>query len=165
MSSQLTIEEINNLWEYFPATGVIRWKKSVGSRAKAGAIAGTTDFKGYVVITYKGKIYKSHRIAWALVNGAWPEFLIDHKNGVKGDNSIDNLREVDKTGNQQNMRKAQSRNSTGFIGVAKEANCNKFRATIVVGGKPIYLGLYNTPEEAFDVYLDAKRSLHKTCTI
>lgn len=165
MSLQLTIEEVSSLWEYCPVTGIIRWKKSVGSRAKAGSVAGTMDLKGYVVITYKGKTYKSHRIAWALINGAWPEFLIDHKNGVKHDNSIDNLREVDKSGNQQNMRKAQARNSTGLIGVTKDSNCDKFRATIVVGGKPIYLGLYNTPEEAFGVYLDAKRNLHKTCTI
>jgi len=41
----------------------------------------------------------------------------------------------------------------------------KYQAQIKVNGKQNGLGLYNTAEEAHQVYIEAKRRLHTTCTI
>jgi len=94
--------------------------------------------------------------------GEWPS-EIDHINGDKSDNSYRNLREVSRGENMQNKRKAHRNNKTGFLGVAREAG--KYRARIRVCGKNRSLGMYDTPQQAHQAYLAAKRELHEGCTI
>jgi hypothetical protein len=65
----------------------------------------------------------AHRVAWALVTGAWPAEDIDHKNGRKDDNRFDNLRLASKRLNQENLRRAQKNNPWGLLGVSKAKDC------------------------------------------
>jgi hypothetical protein len=104
-----------------------------------------------------------HRLAWMYVYGKWPRNDIDHINGNPLDNRIENLRDVTELGNNQNLRRPKKGNISGFLGVAP--NHSRWLAKITVSGKQIYLGTYNTPEEAHQAYLAAKRVLHSTCTI
>lgn len=93
--------------------------------------------------------YPTHRVIWAMHHGEWPEGFIDHINGVRDDNRIDNLRVAT---HELNTRNASVRRNSksGFLGVRRYI-CNRYdgyRASIGVGGKTVDLGLYKTLEEA-----------------
>ena len=161
---ELTVEQLKNTLDYFADTGVFVWKIHPSKAVRAGDLAGCVEKRiGYVTIGIAGRVYKAHRLAWLYVYGSWPKGLIDHMNGNKSDNRINNLRDVFADGNSQNVRKPNRRNKSGFMGVIWFQN--KWRASMSVNGKSKWLGDYSTPEEAHQVYLEAKRKYHAACTI
>jgi hypothetical protein len=106
----------------------------------------------------------AHRVVWEVVHGDISEGMqIDHRNGDRSDNSIENLRLVTPEENVQNQRRPKRQNKVGYLGVSQLRG--KYRATIVVAGKQIYLGAFDSPEEAQEAYIRAKRNLHPACTI
>lgn len=117
------IEEIRAALVYDPATGVI---------TRNGRVAGCDKGNGYWRVTFKGKTYAAHRLAWAIYYGEWPDGEIDHINRVRGDNRIGNLRIVSR---EQNMR-----NRSGVAGVAIERN--RWRAYIWTNGRLLHLGMF-----------------------
>lgn len=160
----LTTEQLKNALDYDPNTGVFLWKIRPSKAVKVGDIAGCTEKRiGYITIGIAKRIYKAHRLAWLYMHGEWPKGLIDHINGDKADNRIANLRDVFADGNSQNVRKPNRRNKSGFMGVIWFQN--KWRASMSVNGKSKWLGDYSTPEEAHQIYLEAKRKYHHACTI
>jgi hypothetical protein len=159
----LTLERARALLVYDPADGVIRWRVSNGSRARAGSIAGAIEAGGYIRICIDGRFHRAHRLAWLLAHGAWPTRSIDHINGNKADNRLCNLRDVTANVNLQNIRRARSDNRSGLLGVARDKT--GFRAVIKVAGKQKYLGTFPTPELAHSAYLSAKRLLHEGNTL
>ena len=160
----LTAEQLKATFDYDAETGVFLWKIRPSRAVKAGDVAGCTEKRiGYITIGIEGRIYKAHRLAWLYTHGEWPKGLIDHINGNKADNRICNLRDVFADGNSQNVRKPNVRNKSGFMGVIWFQN--KWRASMSVNGKSKWLGDYSTPEEAHQVYLEAKRKYHAACTI
>lgn len=88
-----------------------------------------------------GQKLLSHRVAWAIHHGEWPE-VIDHINGDKRDNRISNLRDVDAWANSRN-KPVQSKSKTGIVGV--EIQRGKFRAR-GFNGKTI--GMFDNIEDA-----------------
>jgi hypothetical protein len=160
----LTADQLRATLDYNPTTGLFVWKVRPSKAVKIGDVAGCVQKKiGYTTIGIAKRIYKAHRLAWLYVHGDWPAGLIDHVNGNKSDNRIDNLRVVLADGNSQNVRKPNIRNKSGFMGVIWFQN--KWRASLSVNGKSKWLGDYSTPEEAHQVYLEAKRKYHAGCTI
>lgn len=112
-----------------------------------GDVVGSLDAHGYVVIGHKGKLLKAHRVIWEIFNGEIPHGMnIDHINGVRSDNRIENLRLVTKEGNAKN-RRLSTRNVTGLHGVKKNL-LGIFEATISHKGKQIYLGKFRDFFEA-----------------
>jgi hypothetical protein len=97
------------------------------------------------------------------MTGRWPQFEIDHRNGIHDDNRWENLRDGTKSYNLQNQRKAHRNNKIGLLGVGKKRD--GFQARIHLNGKTRYLGSFPTPELAYAAYLEAKRELHPGCTI
>ena len=93
-----------------------------------------------------------HQFAWYWVNKECVE-EIDHINGIKHDNRICNLRSVTRQQNQWNRT-----TSKGYTWNKKD---KKWQAQIQVNKKVIYLGSYNTEEEARNAYLQAKGIYHK----
>jgi hypothetical protein len=161
---ELTVEQLKDTLDYDADTGVFVWKIRPSKAVRAGDVAGCVEKRiGYITIGIGGRVYKAHRLAWLYVYGSWPKGLIDHINGNKADNRIDNLRDVFADGNSQNVRKPNRRNKSGFMGVIWYQN--KWRASMSVNGKSKWLGDYSTPEEAHQVYLEAKRKYHAACTI
>lgn len=142
----------------------IRYQKTWNSRF-AGKVAGTIHHEGYIQITIEGNRYMAHRLAWLYMYGAFPKDHIDHINGNRSDNTLYNLREATNAQNLQNQRMPSSNNKSGFLGVSLCKLRNKYQAVIMVSGKYKHLGYYDTPEEAHEVYLDAKRENHSFCTI
>lgn len=101
----------------------------------------------------------AHRIVFALTHGYWPPDEIDHRNGVRSENKIVNLREATHAENGQN-RKRRSDNTSGYPGVSWSKEDRKWRAMIMVSERAVYLGHFDTPEQAFARYLAAKAELH-----
>ena len=112
---------LNEILDYDPKTGEFVWKVRVNSKVPKGSIAGADHNKGYVHITIKGKKYLAHRLAWFSINKYWPTY-IDHINGNRKDNRIENLREVTCSENLHNQRKPRGANP--YLGVSKLKNAN-----------------------------------------
>jgi hypothetical protein len=165
----LPIEFLHERLTYDPATGELRWRPWSlwnGSARCVGKIAGGLTPDGYVnvALTYLGeqRKYRGHRIAFAMTYGRWPLHEIDHKNRVRSDNRIANLREATDLQNAQNARKRVDNNS-GYVGVSR--NKKHWSARIRVNTKLRYLGCFASAEDAGRAYLAAKAQLHPFATV
>lgn len=156
---ELTPQRLHELLHYSPDTGVFTWRVRRSGTAGVGSTAGTLD-RGYIYIGIDRRIYPAHRLAWLYMTGSWPTNEIDHMDGEKTNNRISNLRDVCREINQQNLRKAHSRNSCGLLGVSLHRSTGKWRARLWTGGKNKSLGLFDSPEEAHSHYVAAKREIH-----
>lgn len=82
----------------------------------------TPSGHGYLEGVFNGKKHYAHRIIWEFFNGPIKKGLeIDHINGVRDDNRIENLRLVSKSQNCRNSA-MQSNNTSGITGVSKYRN-------------------------------------------
>lgn len=163
MENELTQEMLKSRLDYNPETGIFTRKFSPSRNVAAGSIPGKIKRDGYKFITINGREYPSHRLAWMYVTGAWPLGCIDHINGNRTDNRIQNLRDVSTSENLQNQRVAHRDNKTGFLGVSRKGV--RFVAKICVNYKDVHLGTFPTPETAHAAYISAKRNIHGGCTI
>lgn len=166
----LTAERLRELVHYDPETGVFtRLRRLVIGRrsggGKAGDLLGSIDDQGYARIMVERVRYQAQRLAVLYVTGNWPTGEVDHINGKRADNRWSNLRDVTRAQNQQNRRGASANSSSGLLGVSFERQRGNWKAHISVDGRKKNLGRYATAEEAYAVYLRAKRELHSGCTI
>lgn len=99
----ITYEQAKALIAYDPGTGALTYLVN-RQRARKGHTVTLTDALGYVTLKIDYVRYTGHRIAWLLMTGDWPQFEIDHINGVRHDNRWINLRDVPRSINQQNRR-------------------------------------------------------------
>ena len=158
-----TKERLNELLDYNKDSGIFMWKvRRLGVRV--GVPLGCNNGKGYLRITVDGVSQYAHRLAWVYENGEL-HGEIDHINGDKGDNRIANLRPATSLENQQNKRKAQTNNKSGFLGVSWHERARKWQAHIATNGSHLYLGLYEQADLAHQAYLNAKRENHPFSTI
>ena len=140
--------------------GIIDRIMSNGSvRKKVGSI----NSNGYLVMFHNGSMRPVHRILWESTRGAIPKgFEIDHINGFRLDNRIENLRLVTSKQNKENQHRAQSTNTTsGVKGVSWHRRAKKWCAQISHNSKIIYLGLFATIDEAKTAYNRAAAELHQ----
>jgi hypothetical protein len=162
--SDLTAERLRELLHYDPETGLFVWRVRSSSRAGPGDAAGRPDKRGYMWVGIDRRVRSVHRLAWLYVHGSWPLNEIDHIDGDKGNNRIENLRDVTRSTNQQNFRVARRGTRSGLLGAWMHP-CGRWTSQIVVDGQRRHLGLFDTPEQAHAAYLAAKRSHHAGCTI
>lgn len=95
-------------------------------RQTKGERTGRLSRRGYWEVSYSGFLYKAHRIIWEMHHGDIPpNMVVDHIDGNRGNNRIDNLRLVTSKGNAQNSGK-RSHNKTGYVGVTYYKNSKGF---------------------------------------
>lgn len=158
-------ELLRKLLRYEPETGELFWLPrdaslfSDGYRTAQGSCnnwnsqnAGKKTFlqsdgRGYRQGVIFNKTYKAHRVVWALVYGKWPDNHIDHINGVRDDNRIENLRDVTLAENNKNMARPIN-NKSGKSGVHFDKSCNRWRAYIRHDGKRRHIGCFGSFDEA-----------------
>ena len=155
----LTVGLLNELFEYDKETGDLIWRESkANGKVKKGAIAGTVDTYGYIKIDLNYKKHRAHRLVFLMHKGYLPK-TIDHINGKRSDNRIENLRAVTAGQNQHN-RKINRNNTSGYKGVSWDTRLKSWKAYITLESKNIHLGSYKTPEEADAVVRKAREELH-----
>lgn len=148
--TQLTQQKLKEFFAYEPDTGLFRCR--IGKRA--GQVVGH-EHHGYIKISIKGHggIY-AHRLAWLYMTGSMPLKHIDHIDCERSNNAWANLRLATPDQNQANTRRTK-RNVSGAKGVFHHRS--GFRAVIKVKGRRIYLGDYNTLQEAAAAYAGAAK--------
>jgi hypothetical protein len=156
----ITKEILHFYFHYDEKTGVFTRTKNKG-KTFAGDRAGTLHSSGYEVIRIDDKLYKSHRLAWLYVYGFLPK-QIDHINGVKTDNRIENLRETNPSLNNQNRRNANKNSKSGFKGISWIEKSKKWRVRIMKDYKEIRLGRYEKLDDAIKAYADGAKKYHHT---
>jgi len=160
----LTEDRLKELLSYDPESGKFEWR-AVRGGGRPGREPGAVSSNGYRRIGVDGTKYAAHRLAWFYVYNEWPGGMIDHINGDRLDNRIDNLRVATNELNQQNQRCARIDNKIGLLGVNWEKWSRKYKAQIRVHGKKLLIGRFDCPLTAHRAYLEAKRRLHDGCTI
>lgn len=130
----------HELFEYCEETGFLTGRVSRGGR-RAGDICGT-DSHGYIQLCIDGKLYRAHRVIFKMLTGREPVGYLDHRDGNKINNRLENLREVLPWQNALN-RIAPSTSNTGYLGVSWDNKQQKYVASLGVGGKVVKLGSFS----------------------
>lgn len=152
-------KELANLFEVDFDAGILYWKeRSIESfKTKRSATIWNKRFSGKPALTAKHKdgykyglihkkSYLAHRVIYAIKHGEWPQY-IDHINGKRSDNRIENLRSVTKIENSCNT-KIPSTNTSGHIGVSWNARDKIWSAYITLNKKRKSLGNFKNIEDA-----------------
>ena len=125
VSDEALVAHLVKNYTYDRARGV------VVNRKLNRVVKGTVNGKGYVLtrlwIEGQNPSIPLHHMVWVTVHGRFPT-QIDHINGDKTDNRIENLREVSASDNSKNVIHRWRPNArTGLPGVYEDARCFRIR--------------------------------------
>ena len=154
-------EYLRKVLAYDPDAGILTWlprprehfKTDIAwlrwNTQKPGKVAFSYIQKrgGYAVGNLDGMSYYAHRIIWAHIHGSVSDMEIDHINGDRSDNRLQNLRAVSRLQNTQN-RKVRAESKSGVCGVEWHQQCRKWKAYINANKRRVYLGVYVNLEDA-----------------
>jgi hypothetical protein len=150
IEKRLNPESLSDVLSYAPETGQLTWKAVVNRQRKdlIGKIAGQKHHSGYLCITFNGKEYAAHRVCFYLHHGRWPKNYIDHINGIRDDNRICNLRDVQRCINAQNQKEHREGKLWGASWQKRNGN---WMARFTHKGKQMRFGSYATEEQAHEI--------------
>lgn len=137
---------LNEIFEY--KEGKLYWAKDKRGGAHKGDLAGcVSKAKGYRFVKLDGSLYREHRLIWKMFKGEDTVNDLDHINQDKADNRIENLRSVTRSINMLN-NKAK--------GVRYDPDAGRFTAQIGINNKQVFIGSFDTEEEASSHYNEFK---------
>jgi hypothetical protein len=106
------------------------------------------------------KTHRVHRIIWEMHNGPVPGGLeIDHRNGIRHDNRLENLRLATRSQNQMN-RGCERGTKLGIKGVAYHKNIDRYTVQVSKNKTVLYRGCFRTKGEAAVAYAKASLRYH-----
>lgn len=168
---------LRQILDYNPNTGILTWKErppelfanaknpvayaKTWNKQNAGKTAGAKSNNGRLQICVQNRNYNAHKIIWIWLYGTWnPLYEIDHINGDPSDNRQSNLRLATSWQNKANRNAMFEHNTSGALGVTFDRRSSPLKkrwlAQIKVCGAYLYLGRFETREEAQKAYMDAK---------
>ncbi len=131
----LTQDRLRHLLNYDQETGIFTWLVKNSNRVFIG------------------------KPAWLYIYGKMPDAVIDHINGGRGDNRIENLRDVSIANNLSNQKRPNAVGASGLLGVHLRKDNGKYSAYIKFNRKRTCLGSFKTAEEAGRAYSEARNSI------
>lgn len=147
--NNITKELLHEIFTY--ENGDLVWKKPTGPRVKVGdVVGGSLSSHGYKTVQLFGKARKAHQLIYMMFHGVEAS-EVDHINGNRADNRIENLRAVNRAQNCANQR-TQTRSASGFKGVTFMRKSSVWRARIKISQKEIHLGCFQSKDEAAIAY-------------
>jgi len=153
----MTITQQTLLNAFLYKDGVLYWKISPSPSVKIGAIAGCLN-NGYTLISINKTYIHAHRAIFLMHHGFLPE-IVDHIDGNRSNNQLNNLRAATKAQNAWNS-KLHKHNTSGVRGVSWNKQTKKWRAAINVNGKALHLGRFNDIKEAENAVKLARETYH-----
>jgi hypothetical protein len=153
--SNIDCNQLKEILEYQPDTGLFFWKRS-GKGIKKNRKAGHLSKDGYVDIRIKNCLHPAHRVAWVMMTGNWPDNFVDHINRIRSDNRFVNLREATKAENAQNTD-LPSNNTSGYKGVVWHKPNKNWCAQIFINKKHIHLGSFENLQDAINARIEAEK--------
>jgi hypothetical protein len=139
--------------------GRVYWAVSGHGPPKKGSRAGSiSPVHGYRSITLSGSSYYEHRIVYFMHNGCLPQ-NIDHINGDRSDNRIENLRKATQRQNCQNQIIPKN-NKSGHKNVAWNKKEGRWSVRICIDGVRKFFGYYDDVEFAGLVATSIREKYH-----
>jgi hypothetical protein len=138
--------------------GNLFWKQPTGRRISVGQIAGR-DSNGYRMIGLFGKAYMAHRLIFMFHHGYFPQ-EVDHIDGNKINNRIENLRAATHSENLKNQ-KIRHDNTSGIKNVGWARREQRWRVRLTVNGKDKHIGYFKDRDLADLVAIEACDLYHK----
>jgi hypothetical protein len=165
------IDLIRRLYSYDPETGRFTFierdrgmfssenRMNDYNRRRLGKYGDTYLNNGYrrlfiATKKHRSEIFSAHRIAFLLCHGFCPE-IIDHINGDRTDNRIENLRPSSVSENSKN-RRMNKNNRYGHTGIRRTRNGKRWVVQLNIAKKQTHLGTFDTLEDAIKCYESAK---------
>lgn len=146
---QYSQAELKEMFDY--VNGDLVWRRAPEKQNRLlGLVAGCIHGSGYRVIRINGQAYQAHRLIWIYNNGSIDkELSIDHIDGNKLNNSLENLRVVNQ---QQNCFNRSRLNAKGYTW---NKQTKKWQAYISIENKLKHLGCFIEEQDARNAYLQA----------
>lgn len=167
--AQYDVEVLRSLVDYDPITGILRWKRrgpehfsnglprnaNAWNSKYAGAQVGRVLAQGYMQTMIMQERVMVHRLAWMLYHGKrLPDGAqIDHVNGNKADNRIENLRICTPSQNQSNAAK---KHTSLLRGAHFHKATGKWQTSL-----KIHLGTYDSADEAAAAFESVAKRLQE----
>ncbi len=152
----MNYELAHSLFNY--KDGNLYWKPNPNSKTKNNSLANCVGYGGYMQTNYKQKQYRTHRLIFLMHHGYLPE-MVDHIDGNKSNNKIENLRACTRTQNLLNS-KIPITNTSGAKNVFWRKQRNKWEVKFKVNKVAKYFGLYDDLELAELVATEARDKYH-----
>ena len=115
----------------------------------------------YTFISYNGEknTYTVHRlVAKYFIDNIHNKPQVNHKNSNSSDNRIENLEWVSARENECHKQSKNKNNTSIYTGVSFNLHSKKWRSTINFNKKFIFLGYFNTQEEAYQARCDYEKN-------
>ena len=131
-TTEITCDELRQRFHYDPTTGTF-------TRRRDGKVMGVkAGHYGRIQIDLGSQMRYASRLAWLYVYGEWPTGEVDHINGNRTDNRIENLRDVTRTGNARNLRAPAPTKRSGLPGTRSTKKISQILA-MLSAGLPVHL--------------------------
>ena len=157
----LTSNLLDKIFRYDPSTGELFYKQVSSNRVKIGSKVGKpSKSHGYLNVGLGNlKMLLVHKLILTMNGVEIPDDMeVDHKDGDRTNNKLNNLRVVTHGINMKN-RKIGSNNTSGYFGI-RILNSGRFSCKITSEGVENNLGTVDTFEEALIIRKKAEKELN-----
>ncbi len=149
----ISADRLRDLFDYDPTTGVLK-------RKRTGKLLYADSGHGYPRIWVDGQMYLAHRLAWLHFYGEWPCGQLDHRNRVRTDNRIANLRLATQGENRANENSRPNKSGLRGAYLMGGRRAKPWMARVIKDGKRFHLGYYASAAEAHAAYRAAAEDLY-----